>query len=175
MTTTTVTTLKIATEAARPLGVLPRPEITDQQLAVLRKIEEYEFPYVRERLIKKEILLEGIVDEAIFEFRRYFSLLYLVSGKEKSVGIFSEPVDEVWHNFILFTRLYTKFCHDTVGRYMHHKPGTSFTPIEPEAGQVFLKYYEMFFGEVPAIWRTVADCSTSTASTGDSGWSGSDD
>lgn len=31
-------------------------------------------------------------------------------------------IDEMWHEFILFTEDYTNFCHDYFGAYMHHLP-----------------------------------------------------
>jgi hypothetical protein len=31
-------------------------------------------------------------------------------------------IDEMWHEFILFTEDYTDFCHQYFGNYMHHLP-----------------------------------------------------
>lgn len=31
-------------------------------------------------------------------------------------------IDEMWHEFILFTEDYTQFCHHYFGEYMHHLP-----------------------------------------------------
>lgn len=33
-------------------------------------------------------------------------------------------VDEMWHNFILFTKEYQKFCDTHFGRYFHHLPAS---------------------------------------------------
>ncbi len=33
-------------------------------------------------------------------------------------------IDEMWHNFILFTNDYGKFCFENFGRYIHHQPTT---------------------------------------------------
>lgn len=33
-------------------------------------------------------------------------------------------LDEIWHNFVLFTREYHKFCQDNFGFYVHHAPAT---------------------------------------------------
>jgi hypothetical protein len=33
-------------------------------------------------------------------------------------------LDEMWHNFVLFTRDYIQFCHDHFGRFVHHLPAT---------------------------------------------------
>lgn len=31
-------------------------------------------------------------------------------------------IDEMWHNFILFTQEYEFFCLNNFGRYLHHQP-----------------------------------------------------
>lgn len=33
-------------------------------------------------------------------------------------------IDEMWHNFILFTKEYEAFCFQYFGRYIHHQPST---------------------------------------------------
>ncbi len=33
-------------------------------------------------------------------------------------------IDEMWHNFILFTKDYHDFCQINFGHYMHHQPTT---------------------------------------------------
>ena len=32
------------------------------------------------------------------------------------------PLDNMWHEFILFTREYHEFCHEHFGCYLHHVP-----------------------------------------------------
>lgn len=48
--------------------------------------------------------------------------LYLIAYHNISLSP-SLPVDLAWHEFILCTRLYTKFCEKNFGRYIHHTPG----------------------------------------------------
>lgn len=33
-----------------------------------------------------------------------------------------DHLDKLWHTFILHSRLYTEFCMERYGRYMHHNP-----------------------------------------------------
>lgn len=33
-----------------------------------------------------------------------------------------DEVDELWHSFILHSRLYTDWCLERYGHYMHHTP-----------------------------------------------------
>lgn len=44
----------------------------------------------------------------------------------KMNGVFIDDstliIDEMWHNFILFTQDYGDFCMNKFGRYIHHQP-----------------------------------------------------
>lgn len=51
--------------------------------------------------------------------------LWLCAQPEKQRLGITAPlliIDEMWHNFLLFSRDYTEFCHDCFGRYIHHAP-----------------------------------------------------
>lgn len=55
--------------------------------------------------------------------RQYF-VAYLMSG-QKFVSMPSQIVDELWHEFILFTRDYEQFCKRAFGSFMHHTPAVA--------------------------------------------------
>lgn len=50
----------------------------------------------------------------------YFSICH-VAGK-RMVAMPSQAVDDAWHEFILFTRQYDRFCQRAFGRFLHHTP-----------------------------------------------------
>ena len=52
---------------------------------------------------------------------RQFFLAHLKSGR-KFVSMPSQVVDDLWHEFILYTRAYEKFCKSAFGRFLHHTP-----------------------------------------------------
>ncbi len=58
---------------------------------------------------------------------RQFFLAHLKSGC-KFVAMPSEVVDQLWHEFILYTRHYEQFCKKAFGRYMHHTPAVVLEP-----------------------------------------------
>jgi hypothetical protein len=41
-----------------------------------------------------------------------------------SIDIPIVVIDEMWHNFVLFTKEYTAFCKEFFGYYVHHAPTT---------------------------------------------------
>jgi hypothetical protein len=52
---------------------------------------------------------------------RQFFLAHLKSGRE-FVSMPSQVVDDLWHEFILYTRNYEVFCRQAFGRFLHHTP-----------------------------------------------------
>ena len=52
---------------------------------------------------------------------RQFFLVYLNSGRAY-VGMPSRVTDDLWHEFILHTQAYGRFCREAFGRYLHHAP-----------------------------------------------------
>lgn len=52
---------------------------------------------------------------------RDFFVINQQTGR-KMVAMPSQAADDLWHEFILFTRLYKGFCHKAFGRYLHHTP-----------------------------------------------------
>ncbi len=52
---------------------------------------------------------------------RQFFVAYLMSGK-KHVAMPSQAADELWHEFILYTRAYQEFCGKAFGGFLHHTP-----------------------------------------------------
>jgi len=55
---------------------------------------------------------------------RQFFLAYLHSGKQP-VSMPSQVADDLWHEFILFTRHYKAFCDKAFGGFLHHTPAAA--------------------------------------------------
>ena len=61
----------------------------------------------------------------------------------------SKEVDEMWHQFILHSRIYFNFC-DKIGFYLHHEPSEK---PETEAYKRTLKDMRVFYGKLnPIYW-----------------------
>ena len=52
---------------------------------------------------------------------RQFFIAYLMSGK-RYVSMPSQVADDLWHEFILYTREYDAFCRRAFGTFLHHTP-----------------------------------------------------
>jgi len=67
-------------------------------------------------------------DQALVEraLRQYF-LIYLKCG-QRFVSMPSQVVDDLWHEFILYTKNYQLFCQRAFGKFMHHTPAAALSP-----------------------------------------------
>lgn len=63
-------------------------------------------------------------EEARDLFRETLKFLYLTRKGDAYIPDDMLILDEMWHNFILFTREYAVFCQNHFGGYNHHNPAT---------------------------------------------------
>ncbi|MFZ6768870.1 glycine-rich domain-containing protein [Undibacterium sp. Di26W] len=85
-------------------------------------IRSYMFPPgLLERLHKQRPDLSLKDQHLLARALRQFFLVYLKCGY-KHIAMPSQVVDELWHEFILYTKNYEQFCKKAFGRYMHHTP-----------------------------------------------------
>ncbi|WP_367607831.1 hypothetical protein [Legionella sp. W05-934-2] len=76
------------------------------------------------------------------------------------------PIDDMWHNFILYTRDYIQFCDRYFGTYIHHEPDIAIDKIPTEAEFTtnmakYLEYVYEHLGEL-TLRRWFANHFTST-------------
>lgn len=74
---------------------------------------------------QRTLVLAGLAD--------YFQLCR--TAGRRMVAMPSQAVDDAWHEFILFTRLYDTFCRSAFGRFLHHTPAEAMrTPTQASDG-----------------------------------------
>ena len=117
----------------------------------------FEAPYLIEKLLKDHVVDDHDEAEALFtEVKRYLVLVH--TDDTKIWEMYSLRVDEVWHQFILFTREYMDFCQRFFGRYVPHSPSNAPDPKTLKKKEVsyfpaFKDRYEELFGiPLPEIW-----------------------
>lgn len=93
-----------------------------------RFIREFALPRgLYERLRKRRPELEARDCALVARGLRQFFLAYLLSGR-KFVSMPSQLADELWHEFILYTKAYDAFCRQAFGRFLHHTPAVVLGP-----------------------------------------------
>ncbi len=78
-------------------------------------------PGLLERLEKHRPALERKNSALVSRGLRQFFIAYLMSGK-RYVSMPSQVADDLWHEFILYTREYEAFCRRAFGGFLHHTP-----------------------------------------------------
>lgn len=131
---------------------------TDNDLEALA----FEAPYLIERLLKNRVVETEQEGCALFlEVKRY--IVFSNAHSTMTWDIQSLRVDEVWHQFVLYTREYIDFSFRYFGRYVQHSPGNSpelgrrldseDPPIKSSTFEDFRTGYEEFFGTpLPDVW-----------------------
>ena len=88
-----------------------------------------------------------------FEALKQFLVVCSMTPGSKLV---SEPIDQMWHTFLLFTKDYKAFCEEYLGRFIHHTPNGGF-PKETYANTLALAK-ELFVRVDEKFWLENADC-----------------
>ena len=117
----------------------------------------YRAPFLIEKLLKDHVVDTAEEAEALFtEVKRYLVLNQV--DRSRIWKMYSLRVDEVWHQFVLFTAEYVDFCKVQFGRYVHHSPSNA-----PDRGQADRapeatfaefgeRYRELFGVDLPELW-----------------------
>lgn len=93
-----------------------------QRLARAEFIRSYSFPRgLLDKLHAKRPSLDAKQLQLVARALRQFFLAHLNSDR-KYVSMPSQVADDLWHEFILYTRGYEAFCKRAFGRFMHHTP-----------------------------------------------------
>ena len=88
-------------------------------------IQLYRFPpELRNRLQANTGLTLEQSGRVLEGLRQYFLACLAAQRKPiaKEVGMPSKAVDAAWHEFIVLTKEYAKFCRQAFGKYLHHTP-----------------------------------------------------
>lgn len=112
--------------AALTLGVLVAV-VWRSALAARRAefIRSYALPRgLFERLRKRRPELSLKDCQLVSQALRQFFLAHLKSGRQ-FVSMPSQLADDLWHEFILYTRNYDQFCRRAFGRFLHHTPAVA--------------------------------------------------
>ena len=85
-------------------------------------IRSFELPRgLFEQLRKRRPELSLKDCQLVAQALRQFFLAHLNSGRQP-VSMPSQVADDLWHEFILYTKHYQAFCQAAFGRFFHHTP-----------------------------------------------------
>ena len=120
----------------------------------------YRFDPLIHRMVDKYGWNEKEAEQCFEDLKRFLALA-IVTGK----SIIPAPkIDEMWHNFILFTADYEEFCLQYAGRFLHHRPRRRDDPKVARGHGVpdTLRLAQEMFGELSSNWDFAAAASATT-------------
>lgn len=96
---------------------------------------------VEVRVRNENRLKENEYEWRLQDLKRYFILTSLLEESP----MFSEKVDELWHQMLMFTREYDDFSKKYLGTTLHHRPNVKVEPNPDLRGFFDWVYSELFF------------------------------
>lgn len=84
------------------------------------------------RLSKHHPNLTNAEFQLVSDSLRQFFLIHLRSGRNL-VSMPSQVTDDLWHEFILYTKAYQTFCDKGFGKFFHHTPAAALGPKQQKS------------------------------------------
>lgn len=84
----------------------------------------------------------------------------VVCAVKPGYKVTSDPIDQMWHTFLLFTKDYREFCEQNLGLFINHEP---FETPYPSAYLETRSFAKAYFGKLDeTLWSVdaKADCSS---------------
>jgi hypothetical protein len=143
------------TQAQLPIGLDFRDEIPLQALE--HRMEQGLTASFIEQLKQRVMAAHPNINSAeyewkLLELKRYFAMNAVL----RQVPMFSEAVDEIWHEMLMFTREYQQLCERLTGVMIHHTPHVQKQSLPDERAWFDWIYAHLFeftpFSNV--IWNT---------------------
>lgn len=104
-------------------------------------------PLLREKIVKHCDLGGRSPEQGLLEVLRFMSL---INAKQTITP--SERVDQIWHQFILWTKLYFEYCDTLYGRYLHHTPDDDGQKNKAQFEHCLNEYAKRFGEPDPVFW-----------------------
>jgi hypothetical protein len=94
----------------------------------LRYIDAYVWPpgLINKLRRRYPTLTPDQIDRVGLGLKQFFRAYH--RGGYRPVAMPSQAVDEIWHEFILYTKAYDDFCREAFGRFLHHTPAAVLAP-----------------------------------------------
>jgi hypothetical protein len=150
-------TLALQDPPSRSPLAASRSETASLPLGRLPELMAFEASYLHDKLLRLKIVRTREEGTALFqEVKKYLVLGEL--HKSHEIPMFSRRVDEVWHQFVLFTHQYHEFSMRFFGDFVHHVPRESPSLGDGGTGRPkrslaeFREIYEPIFGPLSELW-----------------------
>lgn len=131
--------------------------MNSQSEKLIDDVLSFKAPYLVEKLLKEKIVCTIGEAECLFdEVKKWLLLIHI--DKTREWQMYSLRIDEVWHQFILYTNEYFNFCEKFFGKYVAHNPSNAPVPVDAIRTQIgnikeFEECYQSIFKmSLPDLW-----------------------
>jgi len=151
--------LFVCVSSSRPLNLREGAPVDDVFVAKITALEQDELEFVENRLVSKLHISQEEAALYKLEFQRWVSLNFLINSTSaaatKGPFVPSLQVDEFWHNFILYTKKYSVWCHKHFNHFIHHVPEEETTePAVTQHNDDWMKTVALMKDLYGANWLT---------------------
>ncbi|MCR8631608.1 hypothetical protein [Paenibacillus radicis (ex Xue et al. 2023)] len=134
------------------LGIQPQLPLKPAVVRLEQALPEEFILKLRERILRQNPQMSvAEFNWKLLELKRYFLMTALL----KDVPMFSQSVDDIWHEMLMFTREYSRFGETFIGTPVHHGPHSDGQP-DPHGRAWFDWVYAQLFVPTPYsthIWQ----------------------
>ncbi|MFT4924266.1 MAG: hypothetical protein ACI8WB_000344 [Phenylobacterium sp.] len=134
------------------------PTIADLPLEAQVNVMFEVAPYLQAKIKQHCDLGDQTEAQGLLQVLRF---LALINDNTPAVLTPSERVDQIWHQLILCTKLYSQYCTTLYRQYLHHTPSDE-TQQNHQQFELCLQQYHQRFGQ-PDPWFWGAPLLVSTA------------
>ncbi|NIS95364.1 MAG: hypothetical protein GTN97_05545 [Nitrosopumilaceae archaeon] len=131
-------------------------KLSGSTLKTLEKLWEYSLPESIVTRLKKHFPFNSMTSKdvgiCIDEFKKFVAIMLIGKKEKKGVAMTSNVIDEIWHEFVLFTIDYHDFSAMLGLEYIHHTPNTKTFSFGRDAAEFFFETYKKYFGDLHPIW-----------------------
>jgi hypothetical protein len=127
----------------------PVPPVTTVKKPILEAVMAYQFDPLIHRMMDQRGWKEEKVMSVFEDLKRF---LFLCAVSETPI-VPTRVIDEMWHDFILFTEDYAMFCQSFLGKFIHHRPRRRDEPRSHDKSIKTLAIAKAAFGELSANWE----------------------
>ncbi len=145
---------QMSTAAVRSPVDLNLSNLTHDEI-LWKKILGYDLSVVTKTFAERNSQFAGSATEIEVECKRFMYLACIAPNLDLAP---TKPIDEYWHQFVLFTEEYEYFCAEFNGYFVHHNPlaGPDHASIFERTQQMVVKLFgdfknrSMWFLQMPA-------------------------
>lgn len=131
-------------------------KLPSSTVKTLEKLWAYNMPEGVITRLKKHFPFNSMTSKdvgiCIDEFKKFVAIMLIGKKDKKGVAMTSNVLDEIWHEFVLFTIDYHEFSAMLGLEYIHHTPNTKTFSFGRDAAEFFFETYRKYFGELHPIW-----------------------